>query len=74
MTGIVTRFASELISRFGIPVEFVDERYTSAEAEALLREQRRQGIRKKQLRKEDVDAVAAQLIAESWLRTATADS
>lgn len=70
MTAIVTRFAAELRTRCGIPVEFVDERYTSAEAEALLKEQRRQGIRNKKLRKEDVDAVAAQLIAESWLRSA----
>jgi putative Holliday junction resolvase len=68
MTTIVNEFATELLGRCGIPVEFIDERYTSVEAEALLREQRRQGIRNKKLRKEDVDAVAAQLIAESWMR------
>ena len=70
MTGAVKSFAAALKSRFQLPVEFVDERYTSVEAESLLREQRRQGIRNKKLKKEDVDAVAAQLIAESWLNTA----
>jgi putative Holliday junction resolvase len=69
MTRVVHEFADELKTRFGIPVELVDERYTSAEAEALLKEQRRRGIRTKKLKKEDVDAVAAQLIAESWLNT-----
>lgn len=73
MTAVVTEFATELLSRCGIPVEFVDERYTSVEAEALLREQRRHGIRNKKIRKEDVDAVAAQLIAESWMRKAAAN-
>ena len=70
MTREVKTFAAELQTRCGIPVEFVDERYTSAEAEALLREQRRQGLRTKKLRKEDVDAAAAQLIATSWLENA----
>jgi putative Holliday junction resolvase len=70
MTGVVRRFAATLKTRFQLPVEFVDERYTSVEAESLLREHRRQGIRNKKLKKEDVDAVAAQLIAESWLNTA----
>jgi putative Holliday junction resolvase len=70
MTAQVRQFAENLEARLKIPVEFIDERYTSAEAEALLKEQRRQGIRTRQLKKEDVDAVAAQLIAESWLNSA----
>mgnify|MGYP001815431503 CR=1 FL=1 len=73
MTGAVKDFAATLQSRYQLPVEFIDERYTSVEAESLLREQRRQGIRNKKLKKEDVDAVAAQLIAESWLNTARPD-
>jgi putative Holliday junction resolvase len=70
MTAQVRQFAENLEARLKIPVEFIDERYTSAEAESLLKEQRRQGIRTRQLTKEDVDAVAAQLIAESWLNSA----
>ena len=70
MTEVVKRFATALKSLYPLPIEFVDERYTSVEAETLLREQRRRGIRNKKLKKEDVDAVAAQLIAESWMNTA----
>ena len=69
MTEVVKQFSTALKTRYQLPVEFVDERYTSVEAESLLREQRRQGIRNKKLKKEDVDAVAAQLIAESWMNT-----
>jgi putative Holliday junction resolvase len=69
MTEIVRDFAALLLPRFKIPIEFVDERFTSAEAEALLKEDRRTGVRNKKLRKEDIDAKAAQLIAESWMRS-----
>jgi len=69
ITEAVREFAFTLKSLHQLPVEFVDERYTSVEAESLLREQRRLGLRNKKLKKEDVDAVAAQLIAESWMNT-----
>jgi putative Holliday junction resolvase len=69
MTLAVQKIAVALKSRYPLPVEFIDERYTSVEAEALLKDQRRQGIRTKKLKKEDVDAKAAQLIAESWMQT-----
>ena len=70
MTKAVLEFADTLKEHYQLPVEFVDERYTSAEAESLLRDQRRQGLRNKKLTKEDVDAMAACLIAESWIRNA----
>jgi len=59
------RFAAQL-SRFDIPVSMVDERYSSLEAEARLKEDRARGTRGR-IRKEHVDAVAAVLIAERWL-------
>jgi putative Holliday junction resolvase len=68
MTATVKEFAATLRSHYPLPVEFVDERYTSVEAEAILKDQRRTGIRTKKLKKEDVDAKAAQIIAESWMR------
>ncbi len=61
-------FAKRLRDRYDRPVELLDERLTSAEASMLLREQRRSGLRKRRVRREDVDSLAAQLIAESWLR------
>lgn len=61
-------FAAALAQRYGLPVETLDEGFTSAEAVARLRERRRQGLMKRRVRPGDVDRVAAQLIAESWLR------
>ena len=61
------RFAAELESRYPMPVIRVDERLSSAEAEYRLRDQRRAGIRQRKVRSGDVDAVAACVIAESWL-------
>lgn len=49
------RFARQLRGRFGLPVHAVDERYTTVEARAL-------GAT-------DLDAAAATLILEQYLRT-----
>lgn len=56
MAKRVQRFARQLEGRFRLPVARVDERYTSVEAESLLR-----GMKKKA-----VDSVAAQLILEQY--------
>ncbi len=63
-------FAAELHARYQLPIEMVDERLTSAEAESILRAQRRAGLRKRRTRKQDIDRLAARLIGESWLRGA----
>jgi putative Holliday junction resolvase len=68
MTTAVRDFAAILGPRYKLQVELADERYTSVEAKNILRDQRQQGLRSKKLKKEDVDALAAQLIAESWMR------
>ena len=62
----VSRFIADL-ARFGLPVEAVDERYTSLEAEALLKSRRQRGLRGR-VSKAAVDATAAMLIAERWLK------
>ena len=62
---LVEAFVSEL-KRFGLPVETVDERYSSVEAEALLKNSRSAGLRGR-IRKAAIDAAAATLIAERWL-------
>jgi putative Holliday junction resolvase len=68
MTERTRGFAGELAGRYGLPVESVDERYTSAEASELLRERRRSGTMQRRVRDGDVDRLAARLIAETWLR------
>ena len=61
------RFATELERRFGLPVNMVDERWSSLEASAALKAQRSSGERKRRVRKEDIDSTAAAVILERWL-------
>lgn len=65
MLDVVTAFI-ETLSAFALPVETVDERYTSVEAERRLKAARAAGTRGR-LSKADVDAAAAVLIAERYL-------
>lgn len=59
LTRRAQRFARQLHGRFRLPVELVDERYSSLEAEHLLRGRR--------LGRLAADSVAAQLILEQYL-------
>jgi putative Holliday junction resolvase len=63
---LATAFIHDL-ARFDLPVDAVDESYTSLEAEALLKTRREQGLRGR-IGKADIDAAAATLIAERWLK------
>ena len=65
ITAAAQDFAKEL-ERHGLKVETVDERYTSIEAERVLKNARQQGSRGR-ISREDVDAAAAVLIAERYL-------
>lgn len=64
----VRSFVADL-ERFELPVETVDERYSSLEAEATLKTQRAAGQRGR-IKKATIDASAAVLIAERWLKKA----
>jgi len=57
-----------LLGQFDLPVETVDERYTSVEAERVLKDARAAGTRGR-LSKEDIDSAAAVFIAERYLAT-----
>lgn len=65
MSGHIKQFVCEL-RRFELPVEQVDERYSSLEASELLKSKRALGLRGR-INKEAIDSVAAALIAERWL-------
>jgi putative Holliday junction resolvase len=56
-------FGEALAARTGLPVEFVDERWTSVEAERLMD---RAGVSERR-RRGKVDPVAAALILRTWL-------
>jgi putative Holliday junction resolvase len=62
MTARCTRFANQLHGRFGLPVDFADERLTSVEAEDRLRQTGHDA----RSAKAHVDALAAQLILQTY--------
>ncbi|WP_297809314.1 Holliday junction resolvase RuvX [uncultured Methylophaga sp.] len=63
MTAAARRFGNRLHGRFGLPVEWQDERLTTYEALDQM------GIRSKMdsRQRSDVDQLSAQLILQSWL-------
>ena len=67
MTARAEKFGRQLAGRFGLPVKFCDERYSSAVAEAALKPGREN--------KASIDAAAAAVILQAWLdETRNADS
>jgi len=61
-------FAARLRDAYGLPVDLFDERLSSFEAEERLRELSGTRSRDKGRNKGRIDAVAAGIILESWLR------
>jgi len=61
----VDAFISDL-EPFGLPIDTVDERHTSVEAERVLKNARAAGTRGR-IRKEMIDSAAAVFIAERYL-------
>ncbi len=61
----IQAFIAEL-ARFNLPIDRVDERHTSQEAEQTLRNARQAGNRGR-IKKEHIDSAAAVLIAERYL-------
>ncbi len=70
MTARCTRFANQLRGRFGLPVDYAEERLSSVEAEKRLRESGHDG----RSTKEHVDALAAQIILQSYFEHAPRNS
>lgn len=71
-TTEVPNFGRHLEDRSGLPVHFIDEEYSSAEAEARIRSI---GLPRK--RKEDkarIDAAAAAVILQDWLDARSLDA
>jgi putative Holliday junction resolvase len=66
MSDAASEFAAELERRFRIPVQRVDERYSSLQASAVLKDKRASGTRRRRVRREDIDSAAAAVILERW--------
>ncbi len=59
-------FATELARFSSLPVELIDERWSSQDAEERLRTMRASGQRQRRVTRADVDAAAAAVILERW--------
>jgi putative Holliday junction resolvase len=67
LANAASGFAAELERRFGLPVKRVDERFSSLQANERLKAQRASGERRRRIRREEIDSVAAAVILERWL-------
>jgi putative Holliday junction resolvase len=68
LTATTRRFARELQARHGRPVAMVDERLSSREASAQLREARAEGLKRRRLTHADIDMTAAKILLERWFQ------
>ena len=66
LTEAARGFAAELAQRSHLPVDLVDERWSSQDAEERLRGARASGERRRRVTRQDVDAAAAAVILERW--------
>jgi len=71
MAGRARAFAAAVEARYQLPVDLVDERYSSLEAAERLRSARQSGLRRRRVEKADVDAAAACVILERWFTIRT---
>lgn len=65
ITDTIERFA-KMLRKTGLTVHYVDEARSSVEASGRLRRARQFGQRRR-VRKQDIDAESARIIAERWL-------
>ena len=66
----IERFIRQLAGRYNLPVDVVSEQLSSREAEQRLKQARQAG-RKRKIRKDEIDQVAATIILESWMQEYT---
>jgi putative Holliday junction resolvase len=66
LTAAARSYAADLAARYRKPVALVDERLSSREAEAELREARASGLKRGRTTHADVDMTAARILLERW--------
>jgi len=67
MKKTITRFCNALEKHTSLPVETANEQLSSREAEQRLKSARQAG-RKRKIRKEEIDQLAAAIILENWMQ------
>jgi putative Holliday junction resolvase len=70
LLAMLKSFIEELGRRYALPIDEVDESYSSTAAEANLRAGRAKGIYNRRLTRGQIDSEAACLIAEQWMHQA----
>lgn len=70
MQATIERFIRQLQGRYALPIDVVNEQLSSREAEQRLKLARQAG-RKRKVRKEEIDQIAAVIILESWMQEYT---
>lgn len=68
LTAAAKRFGNRLHGRYQLPVYYADERLTSKEAAHQLKFSPH-SVKKRKLKRSDVDNLAAKLIIETWFDT-----
>jgi len=63
----IKAFSSGIKQRYGISIKFINEHLTSQIAKDQLKEQRQEGILQRQLKKGQVDSMAASIILQEWM-------
>lgn len=71
MTQAARRFSNQLNGRYQIPIELMDERLSSNEAESILNEQSGSSVFQD---KAQIDMISAQLILQSWMSQQNTDN
>lgn len=67
----IKRFASLLSEKLSMPVEFIDESFSSHEATRQLKHLRQSGARSKRVNKADIDKAAAAVMLQRWMDEST---
>ncbi len=63
----IKRFSLKIKNRYGISIEFINEHLTSKTAKDQLKQQRQEGILQRQLKKGQIDSMAASIILQEWM-------
>ncbi|SVD28756.1 uncharacterized protein METZ01_LOCUS381610, partial [marine metagenome] len=63
----INNFSSKIEKRYEISIEFINEHLTSKIAKDKLKEQRQEGILLRQIKKGQIDSMAAAIILQEWM-------
>lgn len=63
----INNFSSKIEKRYEISIRFINEHLTSKIAKDKLKEQRQEGILLRQIKKGQIDSMAATIILQEWM-------